>query len=499
MKYRCISLFLCLGLLLTGCVQDDSGQKDIIEIEFDSMNPTPDLSYEVPLSVPHILVDQVGYTTDGKKTVIFRGNDLPKEFDVINAQTGEVVYSGRIKQKERENTTNDIIGYGDFSDLSEVGTYYIQASVFGRSYDFDIADDIYDGVFEDAIDVLGNIQNKKINVTLPIEQSEQPEIILQGGWITDEEGSQNLILASRVMITVLTAYELYPDSFMSDAEGTDTLETPQILTYLKQQAEWMQALQDEKSGGVYGGIVSDNRQTVTTYSMEGINDNATAAYAAALAKFSYVYKKFDQQYAVQCLKAADRAWKYIYKQQEGYDADRIDLPNEIIFNAAVELYRASGWQTYHTTAKQILENGLDITTSDWATYGAVAYLTTRHSVEKGYCEALMKQLMGRAELISSDARTGAYLTAETAEYSDTDDLLWNMVILSIADYVITNHEYATVIENHQHYFFGCNPDAVCLVNEEGCDSVGEDGIGIRDDLQLNAYHIFMLSQIMNKE
>lgn len=498
MKYRCISLFLCIGLLFSGCVSENVGQKNNEETELISMNPTPDLSYDVPLSVPHILVDQVGYTTTGKKTAIFRGSDLPEEYDVIDSSTNKVVFSGEIKQKERENAAGDLIGYGDFSELTSEGTYYIQSSVFGRSYDFDIADDVYDDVFKDAIDVLGNVQLKKINVTLPKDQAEQPEIIMQGGWITDKSGDQDLKIASEVMITTLTAYELYPGAF-AGTEEIDASTPPQILVYLKQQTEWMQALQDEKSGGVYGGIVADTGKQVTTYSMANINEEATTAYAAAMAKFSYIYKKYDQQYAAQCLKAADRAWKYINKQQRANAEDRQEAPKEIIFSAAVELYRASGWQTYHLTAKQILEGGLDVVASDWATYGTVAYLTTRHSVDKKYCEVIMKQLMNRAEDISARARSSAYLTEGNSEFTNTKDLLWNMVILSIADYVITNHEYATVIENHQHYFFGCNPDAVCLVQEEGCDSIGEDGAGIQDNLQLNGYHIFMLSQIMNVE
>lgn len=494
MRYRYISLFLCIALLFSGCISDSTGQKDYEDTGLGSMNPTPDLSYEVPLSVPHILVDQVGYTTDGGKTVIMRGADLPDKFDVINVDTNEVVYTGVIKEKERENTAGDLIGYGDFTDLNEEGNYYIQGSILGRSYEFIISDDVYDETFKDAVDILGEVQLKKINVTLPKERSEQAEIIMQGGWITDKNGNQDIKLASEVMVTVLTAYELYPGSFENTNEGADGTEPPLLLQYLKQQTEWMQNLQDEKTGGIYGGIIADTDNVVTAYSMADIDQEATTAYAAALAKFSYSYKKYDQQYADSCLKSADRAWKYINNQQHEHK----EALKEMILSAAAELYRASGWQTYHTAAKKILETGPDVTSSDWAAYGSVTYLTTRHAVDKKYCESIMKQLMSRAEKISAASRVGAYLTEGNPDFTDTKDLLWNMVILSIVDYVITNHEYATVIENYQHYFSGCNRSAVCLVNEEGCDSIGAADAGIQDDLRLNAYHIFMLSRIMNK-
>ncbi len=499
MKYRCVSLFLCLGLLISGCTIGNNGQINSENAEVLSMNDTPDLSYEVPVSVPHILIDQVGYTISGKKTAIFRGTELPDEFEVVNTETGDVVYSGEVKQKERANEAGDLIGYADFTELAEEGTYYVRGSIFGRSYDFDIADNVYDEVFAKAIEQLGNTQTKKINVSFSRVQSEQPEKILQGGWITDDIGNQDMKTASEVMMTALASYELYTRSFtVKDEAGVEaTTQIPQILVYLKQQAEWMQLLQDDKSGGVYAGIVAKNNKSFPTYEIAPIDETATASFAATMAKFSYIYKKYDQQYASQCLKAADRAWKYINKQQWADAENRQEAPEAIMFSAAVELYRASGWNTYHLYAKKIMETNPIVTDDSWSTYASVTYMTTRHAVDRQYCETLMKQLMSHAEDISANARAGAYLTQGDAEFTNTKDLLWNMVILSIADYVITNHEYATVIENHLHYFFGCNPGAVCLVQEDGCDSMGEYGAGIQDNIKLNAYHIFMLSQIMN--
>ncbi len=499
MRYRFISLFLCIGMILAGCSPEDFVNVANETADFEGMNETPDLSYEVPVVVPHILIDQVGYTPEGKKTVIFRGEELPDSFEVVDARNGTVVYEGQIKEKERENSGKDLIGYGDFTELVTEGTYYIQSSVFGRSYDFDIAGNVYDDVFAHGVNHLEEVQNKKINVTLPKGQSEQAEIIIQGGWLTDEAGNQDLKLASEVMLTVLAAYELYPDSFFINEADGGAGNPPEILTYLKQQTEWMQQLQDEKSGGVYGGVVADNKGTITTYSMADMDEEAAACFTAALAKFSYVYKKYDQQYAAGCLKAADRAWNYINKQQWTEQENRKEAPKEIMFCAATEMYRASGWNSYHLYTRQLLEEGMEIVDSSWATYGAVTYLTTKHYVDKKHCETVMKQLMSGAEEISAKARVSAYQTEGDSEFTNIKELLWNMVILSIADYVITNHEYATVIENHQHYFFGCNPKAMCLVHEDGCDSMSDGEKNIQDDLQLNAYHIFMLSQILNVE
>lgn len=485
---RVISFILCMGLLLTGCTPDNHVKQGTAETDFASISTSPDLSYEVPLSTPHILVDQLGYPAAGEKTVIFRGEKLPDIFDVIDAESGKAVCT---KTVEKQNSG---LGYGDFSEWTAEGTYYIESSTLGRSYDFRIADDVYDALFKDVIACLNKVQEKKINVFLPTEEPE--EKILQGGWYTDTEGNQDMQKAEQTMMTILLACELYPASFEKDAAGTE----PEILKLLRKQAEWMLSLQEEKTGGVYGGILVDSGKTPFIYQMEEVDLKASAGFAAALAKFSYIYKKYDQKYAAQCLKAADRAWKYIRKQQSvavENHAETAEL-EEILFCAAAELYRASGQSTYHVPLKQALDAGVGPGESFWDTFGCITYLSTRHFVNVELCSKIMKQLLGCAEDISEKARTEPYFTAGNADFTNTDELLWNMVILSMADYVITNHEYATVIENYQHYFLGRNPKAACMVQEEGCDSFLEAKEMIQEDILLNAYYICMLSQMMNR-
>ena len=267
------------------------------------------------------------------------------------------------------------------------------------------------------------------------------------------------------------------------------------MQYLQKQTEWMQLLQEEKTGGVYGGILIDTKETIPTYKMEELSLEASACFAAALAKFSYVYQSYNPEYAAQCLKAADRAWEYINKQQK----DITDELSPMLYCAATELYRASGQGSYRLAAKRFLETSVKTGESFWDTCGSVTYLSTRHTVNVEYCNTIMKDLMTCAEKISVGARSQVYLTDGKADFSNTKELLWNMVILSVADYVITNHEYATVIENHQHFFAGCNPTGVCLVQEEGCDSFWDGGEGIQQNLLMNAYYICMLSQILNRE
>jgi len=45
--------------------------------------------------------------------------------------------------------------------------------------------------------------------------------------------------------------------------------------------------------------------------------------------------------------------------------------------------------------------------------------------------------------------------------------------MAVVDYVITNHEYTSVIEDHVNYLMGQNSDASCLVPDFG-DQLSDD-------------------------
>lgn len=492
-KRRAISVLICILLLFSGCTGNGRGQGSGETPEFSSLHSSPQLSYEVPVSMPNILINQIGYMTDGEKTVIFRGTRLPDSFEVIKEETGEAVYSGPVRQKTEAD--GSFMGYGDFSDLTEEGTYYVLGGTLGRSYNFMLSDSVYDGLFSSSLALLRRRQEKKINVILPADTNTTEERILQGGWFTDSFGNQNVKTACEAVMILLTAYELYPSAFFKASDGA--AKEPEILKLIRSQMEWLTLLQEEKSGGVYGGVQADMQKNPAVYQMEPVNVEASAAFAAAMAKFSYIYQSFDQQYAAECLKAADLAWKYINRQPDA--AEAAEGISGILFSAAAELYRASGRQTYHTQIRYFLEEGVEPGNASWDTFGVFTYLSTRKPVNKEYCGIVMKQLMNYAEEISLRARESAYFTEGNENLDNTKELLWNMVILSIADYIITNHEYATVIENHLHYFLGCNPQAVSFFDAEGSDRLRKEDAGMQEDLLSGSCYICMLSHILKEE
>lgn len=114
-----------------------SGEND----DFTSLGLSPEFDYEVPESLPSILVDQVGYSVGSNKIAMINGETPPETFSILDEQTGREVYTGKVENKGYDTSVNAYISYADFTDFNEEGTYYIQAPSIGCSYAFQISEE----------------------------------------------------------------------------------------------------------------------------------------------------------------------------------------------------------------------------------------------------------------------------------------------------------------------------------------------------------------------
>ena len=152
---RIICILLCLAML-TGCgyvsgSPFDTRMKGNGDSEFTTLGLDPEFDYEVPESLPSILVNQVGYDIDSSKVAFFCGDLLPNTFSIIDAQSGKSVYTGRIKTRGYDEKTGVSVSYGDFTTLQKTGTYYIEAAIIGQSYSFEISDNPYEELYNVAV------------------------------------------------------------------------------------------------------------------------------------------------------------------------------------------------------------------------------------------------------------------------------------------------------------------------------------------------------------
>lgn len=438
--------FLLTAILLAGC-----GIAGRTERQFDKdsaiewLEEAPVLEYDVPVISPGVLVNQIGYDAVSPKTVIVRGKALPKVFHIVDALTGEVVFTGNLEKSEYAEETGEYNSYGDFTAFEQEGTYYIECDIIGRSYDFEIKEGLYEELLEHALSLL----------------RKQRESV----------AAADVVDICRSLSVLLLSYELYPRVYEKN-EG----EIPPLMTELKAYVEELLLLQDTKSGAVVEGGTEYRKETVWV--------------SAVLAKFSYSYQKYDSTYATVCLQSADRAWRFTEQQGE-------ETEPELRFFAAAELYRATGQSQYYNAANR-LGWALSADRKNRALiFGIFTYSATKRAVDMELCQELMSDLFLEAEQIGMEAQTDAYLIGNSVSRSGLEDIFWNLVVLSAIDYIITNQEYATLIVRHNNYLAGANETADCYIPNAGGERELLEGITTS---RFNiAGYIMLLSEMMSHE
>lgn len=379
-----------------GCEEnaDTKGYKDVAVA---GMEDTPILDYVVPQLLPNILINKQGYPAGGEKRAALKGSRLPKQFSLVEADSGDIVYTGEIQEIDYNEELKLYVGYADFSDYCEEGSYYLESDYIGRSYIVNIESKIYQRLFEELYHKLVN-QCKERSIGL----SE--------------------------MVAMLTAYEWYPEVFPD--ENRD--EVPDILS---EYLDWIEDREQETG------------------------EEPDMLYVALLAKFSYLYQKFDRQYATDCLRHASAMFEQAQKDMTD-DAQS--------FYALTELYRATGYYTYRNQIsdyKSYFENNSSYLEEPEYLYGAMTYMVTRQKVDMELCDIFMSNIMDRGEEIATSHNDTIHPL--TAKNNGCDDLLKRSVWLSCANYVLSSYQYDRVMEEFVHYLMGTNLKSVCFYPEEG--------------------------------
>ena len=321
---------------------------------------------------------------------------------------------------------------------------------------------------------------------------------VSGGWHQDENGSKDVVRASENVGIMLLAYELFGESF------TDTMEVPEsgngipdLLDEIRYETDWLLKMQDQKTGAIYSGITiypSAQGKSAAIY-VEPASIEAAESFAMCLAKFSYLYQDYDLEYATACLQAADRAWKYAVLNEET-DAGQ----NAWKFAAAAELYRASGKQEYRYYLEMCLAKEGEEEQDDLLyLLGSVTYLMTRQPVNQEYCSERITQLLQEAEVLSAKMKKEPFYVLANEDQTNQMELLKEMILMATVNYIITNHEYETIIENHLHYFMGRNKFSISYIDDVGIRNYKDynESLGIMNQFDADSRLIFMLGEIIS--
>lgn len=250
----CLAAFLCASC---GNSSSISGEENSLwkNNTISYMEAQPVIAYTVEEAYPNILPDRCGYSPDSEKSVLVRSKTLPDFFRLVDADTRQTVYIGRLQNTLYRKEQKVYIAEADFSSWTTEGNYYIECDGCGRSYPFIIQSGLYEQKFRELVDqVTEDCKNKEADFT--------------------------------EILRLLQAYEWYPELFTDEnADG--------IPDALKAISTWTEAFREQEPA-----------------------EELQADYATVLAKFSFLYQNYDKAYATECVKRASLVYDGLTCKEE---------------------------------------------------------------------------------------------------------------------------------------------------------------------------------------
>ncbi|MBQ8687500.1 MAG: glycoside hydrolase family 9 protein [Ruminococcus sp.] len=462
----------------------------------DSSQGTGSGSGSVNEGDPTIVLNQVGFLTGQEKTAVFRGVTDETQFSVVDAQSGSVVYTAQLSDSSYNSSADETDYTGDFSGLTQEGTYYITCGDMEPSYSFTVSDNVYDTVTDDTVrmlylqrcgcqvidDTFGHTachtsQAKLYGTTQYMDVS--------GGWHDAGDYGRYVTPAAKTVADLLYAYAanpgLYGDSIGIPESGNGI---PDILDEVRYELEWMLKMQNSVSGGVYHkvtcadfpGFVMPENETAELI-VTPISSLATADFSAAMAMAYEFYLDIDADFAETCLSAARKAYQFLkintglifYNPTDistGTYEDSSDTDER--YWAAAQMYRATGEETFLDDFRNFsLQTGMD-----WATvgdYGNIAYLTMDDvNTSDSLYTSILDSVCTRTDYYVSAAENSPYGSPIYEYYWGSNMTIANAGVMMGLCYKLTGEtQYLTGAQRVVSHLLGANPNAVSYVTGYG--------------------------------
>jgi len=414
-----LSLLIICSLICTACTNTVAAEVEPSAVPVqDTLGMVPDFSYAVEEQAPNIFIDSTGYCPEDKKIAFFVGNGLDGSFEVRDALSDETVYTGNFVEV---TVMEECVLYaGNFTGLMKEGKYYIRQAQIGDSYEFEISDLVYKKEFA----------------------------VLES--LAEEYTYTNVSDVAYMLTNMLFLQEMFGE------EGVDSL-------YIRDALSGLMHSQEEKSGAFYSEILEAPIEVLQTTSAEEtsrtqegtVSLTTTAQMAGLLAKYSYLYKTMDPVFSAECLRAAQKAYKYMEPYRSNTDTDAW-------YFAATELFRATGQYKYRNAIREYdaMETGTKSrSTQDYTVLADFTYLSTGYGTDYNRCGELLDGYMDRAQEISVKATKEYFFVHPDISDMSDGDILDDMIVLGVVNHILSGQEYEGIERNYIHYLSGTNMEA----------------------------------------
>lgn len=448
----------------------------------------------------YIHTNQVGYLPNADKIAVFKGENLEgTTFDVVDANTNEVVYSGTLSNEKVYSKANETLCYGDFSNVKTEGTYYIQTETLGKSYNFNIASNTYDSLLNDTLKMFylqrcgtevedTNVGHSTCHDTLATIYGTTEKIDVSGGWHDAGDYGRYVVAGSKAVADLLLAYDNNPSIF------TDSVGIPEsgngiadILDEVRYELDWLLKMQDLSTGGVHHKVTCANfpGYIMPQYETEElivtpVTTTATADFCAVMSMAYEYYKDIDQDFAELCLERSKLAYTFLEENPNLIYSNPKDITTgdygdtndrDERYWATAQLFKATGDSKYlndfETMASSMVSSGLD-----WATvgeYGNFAYLSANSELKNPeIVEKISKYVINSANsLVSTSQNDGYGVSVSKFNWGSNMTIANNGMDLYFANSISENSEYASIANEQLNYLLGKNALGTSFVTGYG--------------------------------
>jgi endoglucanase len=412
----------------------------------------------------NIRVNQVGYYTSADKQAVVYGSSV-SSFTVVNASTSANIYTGTLSAKKQWVYSNESVAIADFSSVTEAGNYYIVVSDLGKSFTFQIGDEVYSDI---ALGSTKAYYYQRASVDLPeqyagtwhralghpdnqviVHASAATALIPKNtlistpkGWYDAADYNKYIVNSGISTFTFLHLYESMPYYFtninLNIPESGNNI--PDILDEALWNIEWMLTMQDPNDGGVYfkcTNVTMDGWDmpadaTLARYVVQK-STTSTLDFAAIMAQSARVFANFESElpgFSAKCLTAARNAYDWaLVNNNITYDESAMnskyspdietgEYPDDYFKDelswASSELYITTGEAKYKSNIDIISGEWNDIDVPSWQkvnTLGLLSLITNKDKATTADYNLYTSELLTLSTSIKNAQQSSAYKTS----------------------------------------------------------------------------------------
>lgn len=477
----------------------------------------------------NIQIDQVGYRPNDYKTATFRIEDTNSvsdsvklngnsgnTFRVIDVINNEVVFESELSKEIKSEPNGEVNRVGDFSSLNKVGKYVIETEKYGKSYEFEIKDNIYEDVLKSTLKMFylqrcgcaleekyaGVFAHKECHNTMARIYGTDKYIDVSGGWHDAGDYGRYTVAASKSVVDLMMAYECFPDVLEKPFDiPDDGSNVPDILREVKYELDFMLKMQDSDTGGVYHKVTCSSFPGFVMPEYEKdelivspVSDAATCDFAAAMAHAYRVYKDLSKKYgdgakeyekaADTYLEAANKAIEFLLTNHAGEfvnpagivtgEYGDTDTRDEYFF-AYAEMFNTTGDKKYEELLKGMDLAGIsgDFGWKEVGDYGFYAYLSAPHNKDKEFNDRVSAKFINEASEKQFKYLKDPYKSTIYGHYywGCNMEVANNAMRGILIDRLKGTNSYRMMAHSQLHYLLGNNPNSKCFVTGFGTDTV----------------------------